>query len=265
MANYSIGILIVVIILVLAAWASGGSRLLIGGLVVICAAALAQSVVDGDSIDGAADRPKAVFGVKFKLRDILRNAKSGAKSAMALTAVGATAGFGGDTIVEILGLVLESTVWLAEIASVFLTNTADYGVTLRQIWNLDFSRGIDGFHTDMARVVADAGGPTSDVFGQVRRVYEGTIEWLISMFGSVVSACIPDDAGVAGWALTELGIIAVRAAPTTLWWTIDAVYRALPQAVRDILQNPGGLESMAVYAIKTLETYVLNGGDDKWW
>lgn len=276
MANYAFGLLLVIVILILALWVGDGRvwAFTIASLIALASVAYVSAGTGAGKIGGKldrmddtvpADRAHARLGVKITVKDVLRNAKSAIKSATAAAAIAASAGMAGDTVIEIVSIVVDATLWLGQLAAVFLNNSASYGATLSKIWALDFKRGAAGIHEDMAAIVAEAGGPSSAVFAEVRRVYSDTMDWLLSLLGTAISACVPDDAGTVGWAFSEITIMGLRTASANVWWIVSSLYNALPEIARNMLQNPADLANIAIYAIESVEKYILADGNDSWW
>ncbi len=212
------------------------------------------------AVTGSADVPK----LKIYMRDIMRNAKNGLKSALAGVGIAASGGMAGDTIVEIFLVVLDAALYMGQIAATFLSDSADYSKTMRRIYDLDFANGVDGIRDGMDAIVRDLGGPSSAAFEQIRGLYAQTIEWLLSMLGTAISMAVPDDAGTVGWGLSEMAILAIRTGSTSVFWIVRALYNALPKTAREFIQSPAQLGEAATYAIKLIETYVLHNGKDGW-
>lgn len=267
MANYIIAVAIVLVIIVIAMWGSPNVRkwLFIGAMVGLVGAATAKMAGgrSGDYAGSAFTIPK--LKLKLSMKDVLRNAGKGIKSVVSGVAVAGTVGMGGDTVVEILSIVLDSALWLGQLGMVFLNGVGEAGPTLQKIWDMDFAGGVNAIHDRMRVIVAEAGGPTSAVFAEMRRVYSDTIDWLLSLLGTAISACIPDDAGTVGWAISELLIMTLRTGSANAFWAAQSVYNALPEIARAFLEKPESLRDLAMYAIESVEKYILHGKEDKWW
>lgn len=287
MANYVVGILLITIIVIIALWAKNPivNAVAIGTFAALAAGALwtwlhstPGAVVTGKgeiasewgdepqdaTVDGGMD-PKPTLSIKITMKDILRNAKQGIMSISEVGAIAASGGLAGDTVVEALGAVLDATLWMGQLAAIFLQNKGEYGDTMRKIYSLDFKNGVNGVHDGMRTIVANAGGASSAVFLEVRRVYSDTMEWLLSLLGTAISIAVPDDAGTVGWAVREALILAIRAGSTNVFWAAASLYNALPNVAKSVLQNPEDLRKVVIYAIEMIEKYILNSKDEKWW
>ena len=276
MDGITIGLIIVIIFIIIAFEPFGkrANSIIVGSLTALASVILWQSgnkpkaIVVADAVETREEThggAVSASGAKAALRVILRNAKNALVSGTAGIAAIGSFGFGGDTIVEVLALALEAGAYVGELAMIFLEDTSDFSATMSKIWAIDFKGGVDGVKSAMTQIYESAGDSVLAMLAYVKGIFKSTIDWLLGLFGRVLSAIIPDDAGVVGWILSESMIGAIRIASNNLFWIFNSAYNhAVPDAVHVILQNPERMKDAIINVIKMINDYLVGNDDDSW-
>lgn len=234
-----------------------------------------EYVRDADDTDVPEDVHELAHGgmrvtrgnIKGILRAALRNAKNALVAGVSGIAAIGTLGAGGDTVVEVLALMLDAGVYLGELAMIFTTDTngATISETLRDIYAITFIGGVNGVRDSMMAIRARAGAGASEIFTRLRDIFRRVIDWMLGLFGRVLSALIPDDASVVGWILSESLIAAIGYSAKNVFWLLNSAYNnAVPDAVHAILQYPERMRDTIVTVLELIRKYVNSSSDDSW-
>lgn len=203
--------------------------------------------------------------VRTIVKTVLRNAKNALVAGAAGIAAVGSFGAGGDTIVEILALTLDAGMYVGELAMIFLEDTSEFGHVLKKIWNINFRRGVDGVRDEMIRIYDAAGDSVKRMAAYIREIVMGVVDWLLGLFGRVLSALIPDDASVVGWILSESLIGAIRIAANNVFWILNSAYNnVVPSAVHAIVQHPEKMKDAIINVIELIRKYLMSKDDDTW-
>lgn len=285
MDGITLGLVIVIlfIIITLQPFGESANSVIVGGLGALAAIIILQSEEPvhkrrpadefsavgsgtiGNAVSSIMPGKNSAGTVRTALKVILRNAKNALVSGAAGIAALGSLGAGGDTIVEVLALMLDAGMYLGELAMIFLEDPSEFAPVLREIWRINFRDGVNGVRDAMIRIYNDAGDSVKKMAAYIRGIMMNTIDWILGLFGRVLSAVIPDDAAVAGWVLSETLIGAIRLAANNVFWILNSAYNnVVPNAVHAVLQNPEQMRDTIVRVINLVREYLMSKDDDTW-
>jgi hypothetical protein len=265
-----IAVALIVVILIIIAWRSGEVGVVgmisvltaTAGLILIDYYTRARGKDNNESITinainesttgGAAEMTK----IKTVIRTLVRNAKKALTAGAAGAATAGTAGLGGDTIVEIVSLVVDIGMYMTEIA-LTIGRAGVATVALMEMWAVKFDRGIDGVTKDVNDILRRH----PDALSGIVDFANANITQLANMFGSALSTLIPDDMSITGWVVSETIIALVASSPTIVFNVIKSIYNQLPVNVTMILQDPEVTEKIIISAINIFINMVMTSSD----
>ena len=165
----------------------------------------------------------------------------------------ASGGFAGDTIVDIILLLLPVAKLGVDVSIVGATSAE-----ARQLVLIDFEGGPSAVEkrTETILTQLKQNPRAQDLLKELCIQFEGILGDVASTFGQIVTAFIPDDFGLAGTAAEEIIVTAGGEAYPLL----RAFYDKMPELARNLLQDKKKL----VRFINTMLDLLVKK-DEKWW
>jgi hypothetical protein len=164
----------------------------------------------------------------------------------------ASLGFGGDTIVDIILLLLPVAKLGVDLA------WAAKNPLAKKLVTIDFEGGLDAVEAKTEKILADIqkDKEAKRILKQLCVEFQGILGSVSSTFGQIVTAFIPDDFGLAGTAAEEI----IVTAGSDSYPLLRAFYDKMPELARELLENK---KKLAKFINTVLDLLVKK--DEKWW
>lgn len=190
----------------------------------------------------------------------LRNTVKGATSIASGTAAIASAGAGGDTIVEIIIISLRALEVILKLSSTLFSIPGVVRTSV-YLWELDFVGGIDPLRGKLEILKNKA--IESNALKETCYAYETIKGVVIDMFGLILSAIIPDDATVVSWIISEVIRFAVDTTLYNSFEILAGLYNLLvPRMLKDIVENPEKMQSTVENILRFMQQNIITRKDD---
>jgi hypothetical protein len=180
-------------------------------------------------------------------RTILRNSKHLLRTTVSTSASVASAGMGGDVLVEVLILTLDAAAYLAQIMAL---QNAETWSNLGRLFTMGFEGGPDKVAIHSQKLLDEL---TPSAQANLVTIARLSIEQIAGMVGQIISAFIPNDGASASWITTEVivGLTSETAmvASRAPYQTISGIYSNMPAAVRTLLENPEQLRTTLLWLL----------------
>lgn len=168
---------------------------------------------------------------------------SGIRLVGGIVGVVASYGAGGDTIVELIILALQSSILLGRLGYLGLTTPGD--PWLQKIIAIRFDNGPNGVETEMKQIMKQINQQdnASIIKGELCVKLSGVFVNLINIFSTCISAFIPDDAGVVATVIEIAVMLVYTIGSMAAFIVLKKIYNGLvPSFAKRLLQNPKDLE-----------------------
>lgn len=188
----------------------------------------------------------------------LKLLKKSSHSAASVAASAASIGLGGDIIVDLLYLTLDSAVLLGQLTSGVLS-VINFGTDFK---NLNFKNGPDGV-LEFMQEYEKTNANHMETYEKIHNLSDNIIEQTVNIFTQVIGAMIPDDAGMISWIGSDLIIYTLKEAKNSSFNSLRNFYnKFVPKYAKELMQNPAKLSELLNLAIDTMQKQLL-GKDSK--
>ena len=198
-------------------------------------------------------------GVKEILKDALQTAAGAG-------AVFATGGMGGDTAVDVCFAVEASSTAVTTIDGL-ISQGGHAGDIYKDLSQIDLSIGPDGIYHHVQSMVGTIGqsagsGAAEGIFEKIKDSIFKTLTSLTDALSDWVATLIPDDAGLAGTAIRESIMAALKIASGSVWDVLKKALLALPVAAQAIMFKAGALENFLTTTLNDIIAYLDSKGKE---
>lgn len=198
---------------------------------------------------------------KNVMAQIMLAVKSAVHVSAGTAATIASVGMGGDTIVDVLFIVMSAAEMMATITQ-FIYGLGTAAVTvggkstnlIAEISRLGFSRGPLGVSTEVRALLAQVPN-----LAQICGYLTSAFDQIISIAMTVLSAFIPDDAGIIAVAGSYGGKLATAAVGSPIWYAaIIGIFELIPASLRKYVTQPEELRKLFLRIIEFVQNTVLS-------
>lgn len=207
---------------------------------------------------------KSLQKTKPFIKASLRNLKKGAVSTTSALAVAGTGGAAGDTLIELLVLTIDSTIYLSEMF-VFTSKLGNLG---QDMWNLNFDYGISGVYDQMQPILTKYRSTSKglELLNEYCNAFKTSLDKFSYIFGLILSAVVPDDSGVIAWIVSELIIVGGSQISYNLFSMLKSAYNKLiPKQFQIYLEQPEKLEELVNYLLNIYSQIISSRTGDPWY
>ena len=172
-----------------------------------------------------------------------------------------TGGMGGDTAVDVLFAVDSANDVKSAIASLSQQGSVIIDV-LSDIASMDTSQGLDSIYSTVQfsvdKVIAglDSGPQITQFLDDARDTIMELLNSIIKSVGKWIATLIPDDAGLAGPAVRESVMQAIKRGANYPYAALSESVGSLPSFAQDVLFDPDALESFLIGTIDEIVAYI---------
>jgi Rieske Fe-S protein len=202
---------------------------------------------------------------RSSMKSLLRYLYQGVKfgSSATGTVVSVEVGGWGDTIPDIIFLVVDASVLAGSLAQMVKVG----GPWAKRIYDIDWTpEGPDGIRKDMNKILAEieAQPDAVEIYSKICGAYKDILNTLAAVFASTLAVFIPDDAGLTRLAvenaITVLAPYLGKAPFEVLKWA----YNLVPDKLTVYLHDPEKMKELLM-SIFSLVMDLFPRKDDKFW
>jgi len=183
-------------------------------------------------------------------------------------AIVGTEGMGGDTIVDVLFALEESGEVLAGVDDI-VKSGGSLGKILKDLNDVSITQGTERIYKQVqpavARMVQAAGPGAEEMLEGVREEVMHLLNRMARVVGKWISAIIPDDAGLGGPTVQALLMEVVNQASENIYDALSAGFNALPDQVRDVIQDPKKLAAFLNLVVDSVVKFLDGVIDPRTW
>ncbi|ARF09458.1 DnaJ domain protein [Indivirus ILV1] len=177
-------------------------------------------------------------------------------------------GAAGDTLTDTCFLMVDVAFLAFNIGTILIVSTEEASATkwLKQIYYLEWKGNPSFVKTDMMVIFdeVEQNENASQLYGLICEKYLNVLDCFAAMFGSLISAMIPDDAGATRIIIEMIiseGMVFMDKLP---FLALSWFYDHLPSAMRDVLKNQKNLSQFFLDVLNALKGLLPSENDTFW-
>ncbi len=224
-----------------------------------------EALIDIEKLKNVSGKPRVEIPKRSGYKKFLKWAFRGFKVVAGAAAMVVSFGAAGDTLTDTTFLIIDVVFLVSNVASILILSTSEASATkwIKDIYYLEWKGNPALVKSDMNIIFdeVEQNENASELYGVICEKYLSILDSFAAMFGSLISAMIPDDAG-ATRIVVELiiseGMIFMGKVP---FMALSFIYNTIPTILQEVLKNQKNLSKFFLDMLAYLKGLLPNEND----